>query len=40
MVDLDWLIGTNILSCDMDWLTLIAVMIGVTSLVFAAKGNV
>ncbi len=31
---------SNILSCDVDWLTLIAAMIGVTSLVFAAKGNV
>lgn len=31
---------SNILSGDLDWLTLIATMIGVTSLVFAAKGNV
>jgi len=31
---------SNILSQDVDWLTLIAAMVGVTSLVFAAKGNV
>lgn len=31
---------SNILSYHVDWLTLIAAMIGVTSLVFAAKGNV
>ena len=31
---------SNVLSRDVDWLTLIASMIGVTSLVFAAKGNV
>lgn len=31
---------SNILSQDVDWLTLVAAMIGVTSLVFAAKGNV
>lgn len=31
---------SNILSGDLDWLTLLAAMIGVTSLVFAAKGNV
>lgn len=31
---------SNILSQDVDWLTLMAAMIGVTSLVFAAKGNV
>ncbi len=31
---------SNLLSGDLDWLTLLAAMIGVTSLVFAAKGNV
>jgi len=31
---------SNILSQDVDWLTLVAAMVGVTSLVFAAKGNV
>lgn len=31
---------SNILSQDEDWLTLVAAMVGVTSLVFAAKGNV
>jgi len=33
-------IVSNIISQDVDWLTLVAAMIGVTSLVFAAKGNV
>ncbi len=32
--------ASNILSSDVDWLTLTAALIGVTSLVFAAKGNV
>lgn len=31
---------SNVLSGDLDWLTLLAAMIGVTSLIFAAKGNV
>ena len=31
---------SNILSGDLDWLTLLAAMIGVTALIFAAKGNV
>lgn len=31
---------SNILSYNMDWLTLAAAMVGITSLVFAAKGNV
>ena len=31
---------SNILSYNVDWLTLVAAMVGVTSLVFAAKGNV
>lgn len=31
---------SNILFSDVDWLTLAAAMIGVTSLIFAAKGNV
>lgn len=31
---------SNILSYNVDWLTLAAAMVGVTSLVFAAKGNV
>lgn len=31
---------SNILSQDADWMTLAAAMIGVTSLIFAAKGNV
>jgi len=31
---------SNILSRDMDWMTLVAAIVGVTSLVFAAKGNV
>ncbi len=31
---------SNVLSGDLDWLTLLATMIGVTSLIFAAKGNV
>ncbi|MCM1284423.1 MAG: nicotinamide riboside transporter PnuC [Muribaculaceae bacterium] len=31
---------SNILSPNVDWLTFLAAMIGVTSLVFAAKGNV
>lgn len=31
---------SNLLSGDVDWLTFTAAMIGVTSLVFAAKGNV
>lgn len=30
---------SNILSGDLDWLTLLAAMIGVTALIFAAKGN-
>ncbi|MCM1054734.1 MAG: nicotinamide riboside transporter PnuC [Bacteroides sp.] len=32
--------ASNILSQKIDWLTLAAAMVGVTSLVFAAKGNV
>lgn len=31
---------SNIISEDVDWLTLTAALIGVTSLIFAAKGNV
>lgn len=31
---------SNIISKDLDWLTLIAALVGVTSLIFAAKGNV
>lgn len=31
---------SNVLSGDLEWLTLLAAMIGVTSLIFAAKGNV
>ena len=31
---------SNVLSGDLDRLTLLATMIGVTSLIFAAKGNV
>lgn len=32
--------GANVISNDVDWLTLTAAMVGVTSLIFAAKGNV
>lgn len=31
---------SNIISSNIDWLTLIAALVGVTSLIFAAKGNV
>lgn len=31
---------SNVISSDVDWLTLVAALVGVTSLVFAAKGNV
>lgn len=31
---------SNMISRDIDWLTLMAAMVGVTSLIFAAKGNV
>ncbi len=31
---------SNIISNNIDWLTLIAALVGVTSLIFAAKGNV
>lgn len=31
---------SNMQTSDMDWLTLIAALVGVTSLIFAAKGNV
>lgn len=31
---------SNIVSSDMDMLTLMAALVGVTSLIFAAKGNV
>lgn len=32
--------ASNIISNNIDWLTLIAALVGVTSLIFAAKGNV
>lgn len=31
---------SNIISSNIDWLTLVAALVGVTSLIFAAKGNV
>lgn len=33
-------IGSNIIPGDLDWLTLVAALVGVTSLFLAAKGNV